>query len=123
MEDESFMDSDEMLDENEEDVVSLLRKVQQQIAVLEKKVDMLLARSKERSFGENAPNDRSFRKPRHSNSFRSFDRPERQDRGERDRSFREKDAFPSRYGRHRVEKKKGGNSRKKPFFFQRKDKD
>ena len=94
------------------DVVALIRKMQQQLEFLERKIDILINQSQEKPFQE-----KRFSKP-----FRSFGHSPRHGKGEYDRSSRGKD-FDQ--GRH-FEKRPGGPNRdfgqkKKPFFHKRKD--
>jgi hypothetical protein len=130
----------------ETDVLILIKKMQQQLVSLEKKIDALIGQSQEKPFRE-----KSFSKP-----FRSFDRPYRpshhydkrgQGDGPRERSFRPGYHSEGRPGEERREfrgprkeydgererssgadhsfKKFGGKKsfdpRKKPFFHKRKD--
>ncbi|MFH1238747.1 MAG: CxxC-x17-CxxC domain-containing protein [bacterium] len=62
------------------DMAVLIDKIQQQLVILEKKLDILIRQSSERSFEE-----KHYAKP-----FQRFDRPRRQDRGNRDNSYRER---------------------------------
>lgn len=94
----------------EQDVVALIKKMQQQLVFLEKKIDILINQSQERPFGE-----KRFSKP-----FRSFDRPHRYDKGERDNSSRPFRSF-GHSQRHGEEDQRFGQ-KKKPFFHKRRDK-
>lgn len=134
--------------QTEPDVLVLIKRMQQQLASLEKKIDILISQSQEKPFRE-----KHFSKP-----FRSFDRPyppghsydKRNQGGDpKERSFRsgphsekrrgdENRGFggpqrshgdgqenSSSQGRH-FKKKYGGKERgfdpkKKPFFHKRKD--
>ncbi len=96
---------------DEQDVVALIKKMQQQLVFLEKKIDILISQSQARPSGE-----KYFPK-----SFRPFGHPHRSyDKG-RDNASRESD---SGQGRH-FEKRFGGenrgfNQKKKPFPYRRK---
>lgn len=143
--------SEEFKDENisapppaEENAVVLIKKLQQQLTFLEKKVDILINQSQAAPAGE-----RHFSKP-----YRSFDRSERHGRGERDSGFRERGPshgrpFEKRHGeehrgfgykkKHYDESREGDSGRerhfekrhndenrgfrhkKKPFFYGRRD--
>lgn len=119
------------------DISSLLKKMQQQLDALEKKIDTLMARPLEKSFGE-----KRFSKP-----FRPYDRSTRQGQGSRDYGSRERSygsgerSYGSRersYGPGRTfdkpafekpsfEKRSGDDQRssfspkKKPFFNKRRE--
>jgi hypothetical protein len=120
MTDEFFEDSDEMLDESEEDVASLLKSMQQQLNMLERKLDMLISNTKERSFRAGPPRDRPFRSasgPRPSRPSRPFERSDRNNREDRDRGPRERDSSRSHYSeRRKNDKFKGDKPKKKPFY-------
>jgi len=143
MNDESYMDSDEieeMPDESVTDMVDLLEHIQRQLTFLEKKVDLLLSRSEgERSFEGSRPFPRSFRKP-YDKPPQRFDRPprppgrSRNDGDDRERGFRERESARDNYSdRRRAGKKPGGRpggkpggkprsaSGKKPFYSRYKD--
>lgn len=105
------------------DVVSLIKKMQQQLEYLEKKIDTLIARSHERpSFKE-----KSFSKP--YRSFGNSGRHERHDRYDRNdrREKREytprprEDSFDQGSQRRDSGPSRGFNPKKKPFFLKRKD--
>jgi len=106
MNEESYTDSDEieempdeieeLPDEREDNVMSVLKRMQQQLTFLEKKLDTLLKQSGgERASDGERPARPPFRKKPFDRPFRSFDRPrpqnrddryDRGDRGDRDRS-------------------------------------
>jgi hypothetical protein len=111
-------------DESDDNVVSLLKKVQQQVLFLERKIDMLISQSKERPSRENSSPDRPFRKRPFSKPFRSFDHPQRHGKGEYGHSSGERDSGQGRfYERRPSEKGRGPSPKKKPFFFKRKDRE
>jgi hypothetical protein len=75
----------------ETDVLVLIRKIQQQLLFLEKKIDTLISQSQERPSRE-----RSFSKP-----YRSFGHTQRYDRGERDSRPRDRGFSPrSSFNKH-----------------------
>ena len=128
MKDESYIGSDEievMPDEPGNDLQAVLELIQTQLTFLEKKVDMLLSRSREISTFENErPAPRPFRKP-YAKSPQRFDRPPRRDRNDgddREREYRGRESSRDSYpDRRRVGKKPGGrpsrpNPGKKPFY-------
>lgn len=81
----------------EQDVAALLKKVQQQLAFLEKKIDILIGQSETRSVS-----DKRFSKP-----FRPFVRPyHRSERGQ-DSPPRERNYYPARHS----DRRPGGESR------------
>ncbi|MDR0311884.1 MAG: hypothetical protein LBJ21_09885 [Acidobacteriota bacterium] len=139
MNDESYMDSDEieeMPDESGIDILDVLEHIQRQLTALEKKMDMLLNRPEgERPFKGGRPFNgerRTSRPPRkpYDKPFQRFDRPPGRGRnagedrergyrgGDRDRDNREssRDNYSDR---HKGGKKPGGKPRsgfgKKPF--------
>ena len=133
MNEESYMDSDEiqeMPDESGIDILEILEHMQRQLTFLEKKVDMLLSRTEgERSFDSGRSAPRPPRKP-YDKPFQRFDRPPRRDRNDgddRDRGYnrdRDRDRESSRdnyYERRKPSGKKPGgkpqrsNFGKKPF--------
>jgi len=128
----------------EQDVVVLIKKMQQQLVFLEKKIDILINQSKARPFSE-----KHFSKP-----FRSFGHPHRrsdraQDNTSGEKSFDRGRHFEKRNGEenqgfgyqkkaydnsresnsgqeHHFEKRHDGEKRgfaqeKKPFYYRRKD--
>ncbi len=92
-------ESDNLLppQQNESDIYVLIKKIQQQLVFLEKKIDVLISQSQEKPFRE-----KHFSKP-----FRSFDRSRRSDR-EKGGSFGEKN-FPQ------------GRSYEKPYHKENRD--
>ncbi|MCL2878501.1 MAG: hypothetical protein FWF13_06965 [Acidobacteria bacterium] len=127
MNDESYMDSDEieeMPDEYRNGLRELLERMQRQLTFLEKKLDMLLSRSEgERSFENARPAHKPHRKP-YDRQFQQFDRPPRHSRNDgddRERGFRNKENSRDHfYERRKTTKKPGGKPTrsgfgKKPF--------
>ncbi len=128
---EQFEES-EFAPQDQTDVIGLLKKIQQQLGFLEKKVDMLLGKSPDRpfnrekrfskpfrSFGNSRNNDRSDRS--HAPRERSFD----QDRPfDRERSFdRDRGFNRDRGNDNRGSENRGFGGKKKPFFRGRKSRD
>ena len=114
----------------ESDILVLIKKMQQQLVFLEKKIDTLISQSQEKPFRE-----KQFSKP-----FRSPDRSYRpgpghhQDKrgqGEENRGYggpkknysddRDNSSGQERYFKKYDSKKRGFDPRKKPFFHKRKD--
>jgi|WetSurMetagenome_2_1015567.scaffolds.fasta_scaffold630250_1 hypothetical protein len=120
---DEFMDSDEMLDDSGEDdvdVASLFKELKQQLTMLERKVDMLISNSKERSFGAVPSRDRQFRNgsgPRPSRPSRPYEHSDRFSRGDdRNRNPRERESSHSHYfDRRKRDATKGAKPKKKPF--------
>jgi len=124
MNEESTLNPSAVPDPTDNDLVSLLKRMQQQLLLLEKKVDLLIRRSQEKTFGEKPPQDRPFRKRPFSKPFRSLDRPQRHGQGEREHNPRERDSPPGHfYERRPKEKSRGSNPGKRPFAFKRKDRE
>ena len=145
---EEDVSSEEVAPQAEPDVLSLLKKMQQQLTYLEKKVDLILNQSSEKSFPEKrfskpfrsgghggprhggghgegrrdfAPRDRNFSRPDNRSGGGGFSR-DRQDRGPRDGNF---SGGNRPFDRPREGGNRGGGfePRKKPFFQRRKDRD
>jgi hypothetical protein len=111
-------------DESDIDVVSLLKRMQQQLLFLERKIDLLISRSQERPFGEKTSPDRPFRKRPFSKPFHTFDHPQRHGKGEHGHNPRERDSAPGHfYERRQRDKSRGPDPKKKPFSFRRKDRE
>ena len=96
----------------EQDVAAVIKKIQQQLVSLEKKIDILINQSSGRPSGE-----RHF-----SKSFRSFDRPHRSFDGGHGNTSGGK----SFDGERHFEKRHGGENRgfdptKKPFYHKRRE--
>ena len=105
------------------DPVSLLQAMQRQLLQLEKKVDLLISRSQEKS-KERPPHARSFERRSFSKPFRSNDYSHYHDKKERDRSPRDSDSVPGHfYERRPREKGRRSSHGKKPFAFKRKDRE
>lgn len=117
--------NEEFKDENppvspqtEPDVAVLIKKIQQQLIFLEKKIDILINQSQ-----GTPPREKHFSKP-----YRSFDRFHRDGKGERERRFEERGPeqgrnFEKRHGEENREfshkKKTYGNPRKSDFGHER----
>jgi hypothetical protein len=122
MNEESSITPSEIPDGPNTDVVSLLKKMQQQLLFLERKIDSLISQSQERPHGEKASSDRPFQKRSFSKPFRSFDHPRRRSTEDRGRSSKEGDSAQGHFYEHRPRgKNRGPNPKKKPFSFKRKD--
>jgi hypothetical protein len=123
MKDEMSVKQPAAPEQSNPDLFSMLESMQQQLMLLEKKLDLLIGRSQEKA---RPSQDRSFRKNSFSKPFRSFEHSPRHGKGERERSPREKDAsghFYEYYDRRPKEKGRGSSLRKKVFGFKRKDQD
>jgi hypothetical protein len=111
-------------DQPDINLVSLLKTMQQQLLHLEKKVDLLLSRSHEKSFDERASLARSFGRRSFSKPFRSHDQSHHYDKREREHSPRDRDSVPGHfYERRPQEKGRRSHPGKKPFAFKRKDRE
>jgi hypothetical protein len=112
-------------DESDIDVVSLLKRMQQQLLFLERKIDLLLSRSQEGPSGERTSRNRPFRNGSFSKPFRSFDRSQH-GKGEYGHGHgpREKGSAQGHfYERRPREKSRGPNPKKNQFPFKRKDRE
>jgi hypothetical protein len=98
--------------------------MQKQLLFLEKKIDLLISQSKERSSVEHASPDRPFRKKPFSKPFRSFENTSRHGKEERGNGPRERDSARGHFYEHRPhEKSHAAGPKKKPFPFKRKDRE
>jgi len=101
------------------EVVSLLKRMQQQLLFLEKKIDMLISQSQQRPSPE-----RPFRKPPFSKPSRPFGHFHHHGEGEPNRNFGEKDSAQGRHSEHRQrDAKRSFGPRKKPFLSKRKERE
>jgi hypothetical protein len=124
MKEESSINLPAVSDESDADVVSLLKKIQQQVNFLERKIDLLISQSQERPPREKLSQDRPFQKRPFSKPFRSYDHPQRHGKGEYGHSSGERDSAQGRFYERRPPKNsRGPNPKKKPFFFKRKDRE
>ncbi len=127
----------------EQDLMALIRKMQQQLIFLEKKIDILISQSQGGSFRQKQYSkpfhtfDRAHRRPdrgyNNTSSERSFERGGHFEkrRTEENREFGHKRAYDNPResdsgGRPHFEKRHGGENRgfhqrKKPFYYGRKD--
>jgi hypothetical protein len=140
MNDESLVNETETeeADPSETDLVSLVKRMQQQLNYLEKKIDVLISQSQpkpfrerterpfregtERPFREGA--ERPFRKRTFSKPARSFDRPRPHSREEHESSSREREPAPRRfYERFNPAKKRSASPKKRPFSPRRTDRE
>jgi len=111
-------------DQTGTDVVSLLKKMQQQLLFLEKKIDILINQSQEKPFREKLSPKRPFRKRPFSKPLRSFGHSHRQGKEEHERSPRKKDSAQGRHSEHRQrDEDRGFSPKKKPFSYKRKDRE
>ncbi len=102
--------------QSETDVVSLIKRVQQQLAFLEKKIDILIGQSQEKPF-RGKPFPKPFAKP-----FRPFSHSHHHDRAEREHGPRERDFSKGRhFEKHERGEDREFGPRKKPFFHGKKD--
>ncbi|MCR4336372.1 MAG: hypothetical protein NUV91_01000 [Candidatus Omnitrophica bacterium] len=119
-------DTNEQVDQNSSgasgqvnaDVLTLIKKMQDQLSSLERKIDTLLKQSQEKPFRE-----KSFSKP----PFRSYGPPRRDREGQdyrpREKSFgRERPSFEKRpFEKRRDDDRQGFAPKKKPFFQKRRE--
>ena len=120
------------------DLVAMIRKMQQQLNSLDKKIEILLSRPKENTFRDRhfSPHGRSFGRPsfhgrdsRHSSDRREYHHGNRgsfEDRG----PFRPREEGEGHYSgkKHYGDSSHGGEPRgfvhkKKPFFLKRKERE
>jgi hypothetical protein len=140
MNDESLVNETETeeTDLSETDLVSLVKRMQQQLNYLEKKIDILISQSQPKPFRERTERpfregsdrpfregaERPFRKKTFSRPSRSFDRPRPHSREEHESSPREREAAPRRfYDRFNPAKKRSAIPKKRPFSPRRTDRE
>jgi len=82
MNEESPITPSAIPDESDTDIVSLLKKMQQQLHFLEKKIDLLFRQSQERQPGEKTFPNRPSQKRPFSKQYRSYDHSRHRSRGE-----------------------------------------
>jgi hypothetical protein len=124
MNEESNIDPPPVPDGPDTEVVPLLKRIQQQLLFLEKKIDLLISQPQERPSEGKASPGRLFQKRPFSKPFRSFDHPQRHGKGEHGYGPREKDSVHGHIYDHRPrEKSRGPSPKKKPFSFKRKDRE
>ncbi len=97
--------------QGEPDVAASLKKIQQQLSFLEKKVDILIGQSSERPFQR-----RTFSKP-----FRPFNRSHHHGRGDRENPREGGFAGPRHFDKPQGGENRGFDHKKKPFFRKRKE--
>ena len=123
MKEETNADPSAMPDPPDTDLVFLLQAMQQQLLQLEKKVDLLISRSQEKS-KERPPHARSFERKFFSKPFRSHDPSHYRDKREREHSPRDRDSVPGHFYEQRPQKQsRRSNPGKKPYAFKRKDRE
>jgi hypothetical protein len=97
-------------DDSDNDVASMIAKMQRQLLFLEKKIDILISKTEEKPSYERSsykkPFQKSYRPPEHSRRYGNEDRGE----GRRDKDSDQ--GFYSRYGK---EGNRSVRPRKKPF--------
>jgi len=103
------------------DVVSLLKKMQKQLLLLEKKIDILITQSQNKPFRGKPSLERPFRKRPVSKPFRSSGHSRSHGKGEQEYTPGEKDSSQKFYSEYR---KRDGNrsssTNKKPFHRKQK---
>jgi hypothetical protein len=122
MNEESSIPPSAIPDESDTDVVSLLKKMQQQMLFLERKIDLLIRQSQERQPVEKTFPNRPSQKRPFTKQYRSFDHPRRRSGGEQGHSPRESGSAPGHFYENRPRgKSRSINPKKKSFSFKRKD--
>lgn len=103
------------------DVVSLLKKMQQQLLFLEKKIDILIAQSQDKTFRGKPSPERPFRKRPVSKPFRSSGHSRSHGKGEREYTPGEKDSSKKFYSEYRKrDGNRGSSANKKSFHHKQK---
>lgn len=105
---EDFKNEDSSVPPHEEQhVVALIKQLQQQIAALEKKVDLLLSRPAQKTH-----EGRNF-----SKSYRSFGHSKRPGMTRHGDRSRERDFSAGRFDKKRGGGNRGSEQREKPFYY------
>ena len=124
MNEESMIAPSGTPDEADTDIISLLKKIQQQVLSLERKMDLMIRQMRERRPGERESSNRPSQKRPFSKQYRPFNHPRDRGRGEQGHNPRESDSAPRHFYENRPRgKSRGPNPRKKSFSFERKDKE
>jgi hypothetical protein len=124
MDQESNITPSAIPDGAEDEVVSMLKKLQQQLLFLEKKVDLLISQSKERPHGDRAVTDRPFRKRPFTNRVHASEYPRHRPKGEQRSSPSESDSARGHFYEHHLRGKSHGPiPKRKPISYKRKDED
>jgi hypothetical protein len=122
MDNESSITPSAIPDEADHNIFSLLKKMQQQLLFLEKKVDLLISQSQERTHGERAVTDRPFRKRPFIQRPHSSEYPRHRPKGERTTSPSESDSARGHFYEHHLRgKSRGPVPKRKPFTHKRRD--
>ncbi len=123
MKEEWSDNASEVPDESDTDVLSLLKSMQQQLNLLERKIELLVSQSQKRPSGDKYSSDRPYPKRPFSKPFRSSEHsPRHHGKGEFGHSPRERDSAQGHFYEHRPHKKgRGPGPGKKSFSFKRKD--
>ena len=123
MNDESNSKQPEAADQPDNDLFAVLKRMQQQLLQLEKKVDLLIGRSQGKGAEGTFPRDRSFQKKSYSKPFSSFSRPPRRGKEEREPKHREKNSASGHFYDRYQHKKGPGKPKNRPSAFKRKDRE
>jgi Txe/YoeB family toxin of Txe-Axe toxin-antitoxin module len=122
MNEQSSDDSSDVRDQGDTDVFSLLKRMQQQLLSLEKKIDILINQAHENPFREKRSPERSFRERSFSRPSRSFGHSHRYGKGEHEQSSKEKSSAQRRFseqsGRN---EERGFGPKRKLITYKRKD--
>lgn len=122
MNEESSINPSAVSEDSDTDVVSLLKRIQQQVLFLEKKIDLLIGQSQGKSSGAKSSPDRPFQKRSFAKPFRSFDHPQHRSQGEYGRTPGERDSARGHVYEHRPsQNSRSAGAGKKPFALKRKD--
>lgn len=121
---ESSTNASAVPDESDTDVVSLLKRMQQQLLFLERKIDLLISQSQERQPEGRTSPQRPFQKRPFSKPFHSFDHPQHHGEGEHRQGRREGESVQGHfYDRRPRDKRRGPNPKRKTFPYKRKERE
>ena len=98
---------------NEPDVVALIKKLQEHLVILERKIDSLIHKSQEQR--------QSFQEKRFSKPFRSSFKSSHYGKGEYNNPSRDgRFSSGQNFKKHHADGHKGFGEKKKPYFFKKK---
>ena len=102
---------------NEQDLISLIKKLQEHLVILERKIDALSNASKPPR--ESRGDDRYFKEKRFSKPFRPFKHSHQHKKDFRPHSREEDSSGEQGFKKHHGDDKRGFGPKKKKFFFKK----
>lgn len=122
MSDESSISPAVEPEQSENELVLELKKMQQQLTFLEKKIDTLISQSQARPTGHRTSSERPFGRKPFAKQLHSFDRPRVHGKGERERRPEDRGVSQKRfYDRFAQGKKRSTHPKRKTFVSRKED--